>query len=189
MPQHGLVAGAPVRPAVPGAQLSRRRTRGGSHGTRPPSPGPASAVLWPRHHAGFPCASAPRSGPVSSSVSRDALLREAREFPAAARSPRGPEAGGSERPAEAWSLLPGPSDSTGRGYFTMGTGSPLATEPERIEGHLNRACRRRKTALSSKAINIFRDDVSWKVDGEGGLPSNFLRSYFKIFSGKTGLSP
>ena len=147
------------------------------------------SALWPGHHAGFPCASAPWSSPVSSSVSHDALLREAWEFPAAARSPRGPEAGGSEQPAEAWSLLPGTSDSTGRRYFTMGTGLPLATEPERVEGRLNRACRRCKTALSSKAVNIVRDDVSWKVDGEGGLPSNFLRSYFKNFPGKTGLSP
>lgn len=139
------------------------------------------AALPPAHHAWFPCASAPRSGPVSSSVSRDALLREAPEvsrYPA--RSPRGPEAGGSEGPAEAWSL-PGSSDSTGQRYFTTATGSPLAAEPERVEGHLNWACRRCKTALSSKAINIFRDDMSWEVDGEGDLPSNFLRSSFKNF--------
>lgn len=120
---------------------------------------------------------------MSSSVSRDALLREAREFPAAARSPRGPEAGGSERPAEAWSLLPGSSNSTGRRYFTIGHG---AGEGRRtFEPGLQKV----QNGFKLKTINIFRDDVSWKVDGEGGLPSNFLRSYFKNFPGKTGLSP
>lgn len=127
------------------AQLSRRRTRGARTWTRPPSPGPAPAVLCPGHHAGFPCFRSPRSGPVSSSVSRDVpSFRRPGSFPL----PPPPHV---DRRLEGVSGLPRPGHSslgppTPRDEDTLrwGQGPPLATEPERIEGHLNPACRRRK---------------------------------------------
>lgn len=145
----------------------------------------------PRPSLGRPCAGSPLLVSLSfRSPGRFCVLRESR------RPPRGGPGGflqslapRVDRRLEGVRGLPrlghsswGPPTPRDEDALPRRQARQLATEPrEMLGGHLNRACRRCKTAVSSKAINVFRDDVSWEVDGEGGLPSNFLRSYFKNF--------
>lgn len=139
MPQHGLLQERPSPRWSRGSARADGRG-GGSHGTRPrphqASPRPSCVRVTTPF---FPmCFRSPRSGPVSSSVSRDALLRRPGvSLPSSPHVDR--EAGGRSGLPRPGHSLPGPSDSTGlrAGPLRMGTGSPLATEPERIEGHLN----------------------------------------------------